>query len=88
MKKLISMVTVVGLGFLSLIGVSGTSNASSVPDGIRTLTETSPLYLNKAISAQPQTHQGNMMMAEHYSHSSHYSHGSHNSHASHYSSRY
>lgn len=85
MKRLLSIISVAGIGFLSLIGVSNTDTVSSVPAGIKTLSETSPLYLNKAVPAQMDSTQGNLLLVQHYSHSSHSSHASH---MSHYSSRY
>ena len=84
MKKLVNLLVLAGFGLFSFIGLTGNSVAFSTP-GISTVTETSPLYLKKAISSQQQDVKSNTILAQHYSHSSHYSHASHHSH---YSSRY
>jgi hypothetical protein len=86
MKKIVNVLTLIGFGLLSFIGLTGNSIAAPVPS-ISKVTETSPLYLKKVISSQQQVVKNITMLAQHYSHESHYSHSSHSSHYSHYSGR-
>lgn len=84
MKQLISTIILSVFGLLTILGFDPKITKASIKsESIKSVSQTTPLYLMHAKDIYSKT---NNMVAQHYSHYSHESHASHVSHASHYSS--